>query len=147
MSGVIHRAVEANALELLQLEAQFFDNALTEDGIVRELQAGEGFVWRQFDDPTAPILGYILVRDDGHLLDITRLGVVAEARCLGIGTALLKKVLDRGRTTVLTVRKDNTNALKLYKAHGFTVVGHFVHEGIRAWVLRRDAPPSGHPAV
>jgi ribosomal protein S18 acetylase RimI-like enzyme len=145
MGIVIWPAVEEDAPELMQLDARLFDNAMTEGMLQRELQVGEGFVVRQFHDQGAPILGYILVRNHGGLLDILRLGVAPTAQRLGIGTALLKRALEKGCTTVLTVKKDNVHAIRLYKRHGFNVVGHFVQE--RAWVLRRDAEPSDRPAA
>lgn len=143
MSVVIRRASTEDVPELMELEAALFDNAMSETTLERELVAGEGYLVRQWHESSA-ILGYILVREDGDLLDITRLGVRPEAQCLGLGTTLLKYILDRERTTVLTVKKGNARALRLYKRHGFVVVGHFIEA--RAWVLRRDARPAAPTA-
>jgi ribosomal protein S18 acetylase RimI-like enzyme len=145
MGVLVRRAAMEDAPQLMLLEAMLFENSMTEEMVERELRAGEGFVACQFNDPTAPVLGYVLVREDKDLLDITRLGVLPEAQCLGIGTALLRRILDMKRTTVLTVKKDNPRALRLYKRHGFKVVGHFVLE--HAWVLRRDVQASVHPST
>jgi ribosomal protein S18 acetylase RimI-like enzyme len=71
------------------------------------------------------------------LLDITRLGVVPLARRQRVGNALLERALEDSRDVILTVRKDNTPALLLYRRHGFTVVSQTAGE---SWVMRLRRP-------
>jgi ribosomal protein S18 acetylase RimI-like enzyme len=139
MLSTIRPAREDDVPELLALEAVLFDNSMNEGMLLRELRAGEGFVLTQAIGHPGTILGYILTRDDGNVLDITRLGVCKEAQNLGFGTKLLQHVLQKNRPTILTVRKDNRRAVRLYKRHGFVVTGHFIAEC--AWVLRREPEP------
>ncbi|PRX44007.1 ribosomal-protein-alanine N-acetyltransferase [Prauserella shujinwangii] len=65
----------------------------------------------------------------------------------GIGTALLRAVLDRAdelRAPVfLEVRTDNDNAIRLYERHGFTRVGvrrrYYQPSGADAYTMKRQA--------
>jgi len=128
---------------VLELEQRLFDNALSETMLERELEAGYGFV---FADPE--VRGYALVRPDQDLLDLTRLGVQPETQGQGIGTRLLQRVLQDGPSVLLTVRKTNLDALRLYQRHGFGIVAQ-LSEGPaqHAWVLRRPPSPSEHPST
>lgn len=87
-----------------------------------------------------PIKGYILCRDVGHIFDVTRLGVVSFAQGFGLGRQLLQAVLALAHTEVmLTVRKDNARALRLYHGMGFQIVGHIE----QAWFMSISPPRSG----
>jgi ribosomal protein S18 acetylase RimI-like enzyme len=60
------------------------------------------------------------------------MGVIREFRHQGIGTALIKATLDAARSTgltriELTVRVDNTPAIRLYEKFGFAVVARLGH--------------------
>lgn len=117
----------------LQELEQVFPNSMPETMLRRELEVGWGLVYIEAE----VVQGYALVREDDDMFDLTRLAVSPEAQGRGIGGALLRAVLDRGRTTVLTVMKDNARAIALYMRHGFRIVGYFRAE--RAWSMRRDA--------
>jgi ribosomal-protein-alanine N-acetyltransferase len=128
---------------LMELE-QVFDNAMSEKMLLRELEVGRGYVYNRItDDGDVLTLGYALVRQDGMLLDLTRLAVDGHTQSQGIGQSLLRRVLSEERETVLTVKKDNVRALALYKKNGFRVVGHY--PAADAWVMRRAAPSSPRP--
>lgn len=118
---------------ILGLEYILFDNAMTERMLFHELTLGKGFV----ATVDGIIRGYALVRFDDGLMDITRLGVDPATQGQGIGTRLLECALDGVMDAMLTVKKDNLPALRLYRKHGFKIVAHMVGAG--AFVLRRRA--------
>jgi ribosomal-protein-alanine N-acetyltransferase len=130
---MVHRAQSCDALELALLEELLFpENAMSARTLRGELAGGWGLV------EGAPACGYVLVRDDGALVDVTRLGVHPAAQGQGIGARLLDAVLAEGRPAMLTVRKDNARALALYRRRGFAIVG----SAGASWLMRRDAPPA-----
>ncbi len=135
---MLRQALERDIPGILRLEGMLFSNSMNEEMIALELQVGQGFVLEAVTE--YPVLGYVLVRDDGDLLDITRLAVDPTQQRSGVGTALLRHVLSMNRTTVLTVKKNNHRALGLYVKHGFVITGHFIEE--RAWAMRRDVVAS-----
>lgn len=97
-----------------------------------------GAAWYRLLPASAP--GYGFVADDVPEL---ALGVRADARGRGHGSALLAALLERadrdGRAAVsLSVEPDNP-AVRLYARHGFVVVGG---EGALT-MLRRAAAPGG----
>lgn len=129
-----------DASRVLELE-QVFENSMSEPMIQREIEAGRGYVYSRIRDTgEVDILGYALLRQDGPLLDLTRLAVDPTVLRKGIGQSLLRRVLEEGRETVLTVKKDNAPALALYQKNGFRVVAHYA--AAKAWVMRRPASPS-----
>lgn len=142
MDGAIRPATELDIPRLLELE-QLFDNAMTEPMLARELSAGSGGVF--FSPQTGTVLGYVLLRYDQGLLDITRLGVDPAAQGQGIGPRLLEYALSEGHEAMLTVRKNNKRALRLYLKYGFKIAGHITVSD--AWVLRRPAPSLGDQAT
>ena len=111
-------------------EGLFPENSMGEKTLATELSLGMGWV----DDD--PISGYLLARHGGGVLDITRLGVSPRARRRGVGTKLLESALELGHPTILTVRKDNEAAIRLYWKHGFRIVGHLPLAD--AWMMRVD---------
>jgi ribosomal-protein-alanine N-acetyltransferase len=102
------------------------------------------FVLRQFidvhhrhflvADADPPLLGYVLAAfaagaDDAWLLG---LGVRPDARQYGHGRALMHRCLDRlrgdgVRRVLLTVKTENTPAIKLYESIGFKNMGYRQH--------------------
>ncbi|MFN2531473.1 MAG: ribosomal protein S18-alanine N-acetyltransferase [Pyrinomonadaceae bacterium] len=73
------------------------------------------------------IAGYIAARDTAGELHINNVAVDEQYRRKGIGSALLKAVVQQGRqlgsiTALLEVRSGNTAALALYQKCGFTAV-------------------------
>ncbi len=115
---------------IVALEEALFPNAMSERMVQHELLRGSGWVFEEDDH----IVGYILVRDDEGLLDITRLGVSEGVRRRGVGRQLLERVLEAGRSVILTVKKDNAPALVLYRKYDFKIVAHLI--GAHAWVMR-----------
>ena len=103
----------------------------------QELRMGKGWVVER-EPVEGPVAGYILIRMDGDLIDITRLGVHPEDIGKGIGSRLLQRALREGETVILTVQKNNLRAMQLYVRHGFEIVAHL--HAAQAWVMRWVAP-------
>lgn len=99
------------------------------------------------------LVGYVcrwLVGNEVHILN---LAVRPEARQAGIGRSLLALVMDEAARTdasvvTLEVESDNTAAIALYRAFGFTERGlrrHYYARGLHATVMScdlRPAPPT-----
>jgi ribosomal-protein-alanine N-acetyltransferase len=129
------RCVTQNDADVIaELEMQVFpENCFNETTIAGEIQRGFGWVIELAGD----VVAYALVRDDGYILDLTRLGVRADCRGMGLGSMLLDKLLTRRRDVMLTVRPTNETALRLYRKRGFQIVGRFRDES--GWVMLRAA--------
>ena len=88
-----------------------------------------GAAWYRVFTPTRPGYGFVNERTP----ELT-VGVVAGARGRGVGTALVRALLDQGRAAgfsaiSLSVEPDNP-AVRLYERAGFTRVG-----GAGAWTM------------
>ncbi len=123
-----------DADEVARLDSVLFpENCFNERTLATEIALGFGWVIYN----GVELVGYTLVRDDVHYLDVTRLGVRADFQRQHLGTALIKKVLSKNRDTILTVRENNVAALRMYLKHGFELIGR-LHNG-EGWVLRTIA--------
>lgn len=139
-SLVIRQATEQDLMEIANLEALLFpDNSLSPALIEREAKVSQVLVIGN------PVYAYAIVADDGAMLDLLRLGVHPDRQGEGAGAQLLATVVARGRNTILTVRKDNTRALRLYLKFGFGIVAHFT--SANAWVLSRAAGCTACPST
>lgn len=127
------RCVTQNDADVIaELEMQVFpDTCFNETTIAGEIRRGFGWVI----ELAGEVVAYALVRDDSYVLDLTRLGVRADCRGMGLGSMLLDKLLTRGRNVMLTVRPNNAAALRLYRSRGFQVVGRFRDNA--GWVMLR----------
>ena len=136
--SAMRRVARNDADELAELEALLFpDNNFNETTLASEIDLGFGWVLTN----GGAIVAYALVRDDGQLLDLTRLGVHPVYQSSGLGTILLEEVVRMNRQTMLTVRAENRGALRLYFRHGFEIVGCFMDtNGVHAWTLVRQPP-------
>lgn len=105
------------AESIAEIEIQLFPNGVNEFSIRNEIATGYGWVIGQ------PICGYVLVQEQDGLYDITRVAVVPEMQGRGLGKRLLAKALSLPGPWLLTVRKSNLRAIKLYKEQGFIVEG------------------------
>ncbi len=136
---MIRKATLDDVPRLCELEYTLFpENSLSLAQLERELTFSEAYVLGD------PIHAYVLVGWDGDILDVLRLGVAPEVQGRGVGKELLRFVLALNPTVVLTVKKDNHRALRLYRKHGFEVVGHFKAAG--AWALSRAAASTACPS-
>lgn len=126
------RAVtRADAFELAKLESELFEENMLRAEIETEIVHGFGWLV-EYEHALA---GYILVRDDNYILDITRFGVRTEHQGRGVGTTLLSHVLRTLRPVMLTVDDSNVVAMRMYLKHGFQIVSRLPHNS--CWVMRR----------
>jgi ribosomal protein S18 acetylase RimI-like enzyme len=117
MDSSIRKASMKDLERLVELENVLFENALNERRLEVEMSLGECFVIGE------PAIAYALVRPDGPLLDLMRLGVLPTYQGFGFGKKLLGHVLSLGKDVVLTVLRDNVRARAMYKSAGFRTVG------------------------
>ena len=119
---------DSDELSLLEMDL-FPDNCLNEYTLAREIDLGMGFVVTD----NHKIVAYMLLRGDGYLMDIMRLGVLESYQGQGLGTRLLRVGMQMAEQTMLTVEAKNERALRLYSRHGFQIVGRLL--GDAAWVM------------
>jgi ribosomal-protein-alanine N-acetyltransferase len=107
---------------------------------------------------------YVVMRDESGRVDgyaglavgakdeaeVQTIGVRPDRQGAGLGRALLRDLLDVAgrRRTYLEVRTDNTAAIALYRAEGFTTIGlrrrYYRPSGADAYTMCRLAgPPEG----
>jgi len=120
----------ARAME--KIENDLFDNAFSANTLRNEIKAGGGYV--ALDDKHN-LVGYALTRFDEGLTDLTKLAVKKEYQGQGVGTYLLKLVIDNAEKVMLCVNKTNKRAITLYKRHGFQVTGSIFD----SWLMERKA--------
>lgn len=129
----MRRVTQNDADVLALLDSQLFpDNCFNETTLANEIKLGLGWVIEQNNE----VVAYALVRDDGHVLDLLRLGVRVDYQRQGLGKMLLSALLEYPRRLMLTVRSENTNALRLYHSHGFKIVGRLRDE--LGWMMLRE---------
>ena len=123
------RAEDAHAIAELELTL-FRDNCLNWKTIESEIQHGEGFVIYN----GGRLIAYLLARTSVGITDILRLGVLSSEQGRGYGTSLIQALLQirhPRNEIMLTVRKNNDQAIRLYRRHGFVIVGQ-LHD---SWVM------------
>jgi ribosomal-protein-alanine N-acetyltransferase len=126
MSQVVERTLsEADVDEIVAIEAATFSNPWTRQMYLRELQNPDvSFLYvLRMDDRIAGFCSFWLVLDEIH---INNLAVRHEYQGQGLGTTLLKEVLQAGASkgagrATLEVRRSNAPALRLYERLGFEV--------------------------
>lgn len=103
---------------LAELELLLFpENCLNERSLREELGTSRAFLWGK------PMVGYCIVRFGPELIDILRVGVHPDFQGRGIGERMLRELLEEAHLpTMLTVRKDNIRARRLYSKLGFRSV-------------------------
>lgn len=129
------RLADPNDAERLEyLEHRLFpDNNLTAFSLTQEMKLGKCWVVER----QKKIVGFLIARIVGSLIDILRVGVLPEHQGHGLGTKLVERALEETPEAMLTVRKDNVRALRLYQRLGFRIVGE-VTSGVQpGWVMRR----------
>lgn len=128
----MRNATQADAGDIAVLDAELFPaNCFNERTIAREIGAGSALVAHD----GGLLTGYVLVRWDWELADITRIGVRASYQRRGLGQRLLSRVVSTTQLDlVLCVEKSNSGAMKLYHEYDFKIVGQLNQH----WVMRRS---------
>lgn len=133
----IRFALPTDADELEELEiALFRDNCFNATTLRRELEAGLGLV---AVDDTYGIVGYLIASIEGRLVDVLRLGILPRFRRKGLGRRLLNMAIEQWPEAMLTVRRDNRKAIRLYLDSGFHIIGRLSTD---SWVMKRTTSAS-----
>jgi len=117
----------------------FHDNCLGAKLIESEIEYGTGWVVVVGCD----VVAYLLARFDGYMVDITRVGVLPEHQRIGHATNLLNRAIENIPSAMLTVKKDNVKARRLYCRLGFNIVGD---TGFGSWVMHRTTSGGTSPS-
>lgn len=126
----MRRALPEDADELAVLEGKLFpDNCFNERTLSNELKISRCWV----EERGGKLIGYAIVRVDGAMADILRLGVLPGHHRQGVASRLLTVAMREAPSSMLTVRKDNEPALSLYFSFGFRIMG----ETQESWVMIR----------
>jgi ribosomal protein S18 acetylase RimI-like enzyme len=124
-------ALREDVEELEQLEVELFpDNCMNSLTLRNELKHSKCWV---VESPERQVIGYVLARVDGDLVDVLRLGVSSRYQGSGLGGRLLERALQEAPRAMLMVAKSNKPALSLYSSAGFSPVG----EVAGSWVMER----------
>lgn len=127
----------SDAERLAELEILIFpENAFNEQTLKGLIQAGRSLVLGD------PIVAYALCVESDGLIDLLRLGVHPDHQHQGYGSRFLRELLHVPTNLVLTVRKDNLRAVRLYRHFGLQVVGELEN----SWVMRAYANIPQEPA-
>lgn len=109
------------AEELSDYDMQLFENGMGPSQMRAEIEAGKCLLARK----NLELIGYALTRQQGPLVDITRLAVLPNYQGKGLGRDILRAVFAQHQVPqfMLNVRKDNRRAIELYKSEGFRIEG------------------------
>jgi ribosomal-protein-alanine N-acetyltransferase len=148
MSWTIERVLSEHDLdEIVAIEKAIFSSPWTRPMYLRELENPDvSFLYALRVPQIAGFCSFWLVLDELH---INNLAVRVEYQGQGIGTALLRHVLDvgaeRGATrATLEVRRSNAPAIRLYERLGFEIAAtrpsYYVNPPEDALILWRQEP-------
>lgn len=128
----MRRLLKEEVEELAQLEEELFpDNCFNEVTLRKQLKSAS--CWVETRDQK--FIGYVIAQVDGNMVDILRIGVLPSHQRTGVGSRLLFRALMEAPKAMLTVKKDNASALRLYFSYGFEIAGHLEEE--EAWMMVR----------
>lgn len=122
---------DADALEGLE-HRLFPENCFNSHTLKNELSIGKCWV----KEENGEVIGYLLARVEQGVMDILRLGVRDDHQRKGIATALLRAAFEESPgVTMLTAKRYNQVALRLYLKMGFRIVGTLDCDA--GWILKR----------
>ena len=134
---------------LLAIEQASFTNPWTREMYLSELDnVGVAFFFLA-RDPAGTVIGFCSFWRILDELHINNIAVAPERRHQGVGSALLKRVLEEGtqlgaKRATLEVRQSNEPARRLYERFGFSVSGvrrgYYTQPVEDALILWRNAP-------
>jgi ribosomal-protein-alanine N-acetyltransferase len=132
MELVLHLTGSTAAEELSEHDMQLFDNGMGPSQLRAEIDAGSCLLLRVDHE----LAGYALTRQQGPLIDVTRLAVLPDFRGKGFGRKLLQTTIQLHRDSryMLNVRKTNNAAIQLYKSEGFRIRGTV----LQSWLMIRE---------
>jgi ribosomal-protein-alanine N-acetyltransferase len=145
--GLVIRPMRVDDLDqVLEIERKSFRNAWVRDAFLNEIHF-ENVACPLVAEIGGEVVGYItawFVEDEIH---ITNIAVSPHHRRKGIGTVLLRAILDKGRRegyrlAYLEVRPSNESAIRLYRKWGFRVVSvrprYYESDGEDALVMAKS---------
>lgn len=80
------------------------------------------------EDDEGTALGVVEVSDEGDYLYLSRIEILPPFQDRGLGTAVVRDLLRRGREVRLHIFPNNARARRLYERLGFTVDRHAEEE-------------------
>jgi ribosomal-protein-alanine N-acetyltransferase len=147
----IDRVTSADELDgVVEVERQSFSSPWTREMFAWELEHSDVSRLYVIRTPTHPVAGFCsfwMIYDELH---VNNLAIRPECRGRGLGSALLRHVLELGvergvRQATLEVRRSNAGAQALYRRMGFREVGvrraYYTHPVEDALILWWQAPP------
>jgi ribosomal protein S18 acetylase RimI-like enzyme len=133
---MVRRTQDEDAAAISELDGELFPAICwNENSVRRENKLGWGLV---ATTDKGKIVGFLMVRLDGRMADIIRVGVSKKYQGKGYGRAMLRRAIEElgDGPMMLTVRKGNEPAKKLYVSEGFTPIAV---AGEDALILVRDS--------
>lgn len=129
---MIHLATLDDVDFIADLELSLFpEHGVNEYAVKQVIEAGMVKVFSQ--------VGYIITHYGSDLIDILRIGVHPAHQKKGIGHLLLDAVLSTAwHPVMLTVQRQNTRAIKLYKDLGFRPISWMPQD--TALIMEKKGP-------
>jgi ribosomal-protein-alanine N-acetyltransferase len=128
-------ALEADVVAVADLEAELFGvDAWSAASVAEEVLAGRVVVAADPD-----VVGYVVTRPAGDVVDLMRIAVSPARRRRGLAHALLTGITSDVRL-LLEVSAENEGALAFYAAEGFVEIArrtHYYRDGSDAVVMER----------
>ena len=116
---MIRRVQETDAEAISELDYELFPHICwNENSARREIKLGWGLVTTNAKNK---VIGFLMIRLDGKMADVIRVGVSPKYQSKGHGRAMLRQAIEEfsGGPMMLTVRRANEAAKKLYLSEGF----------------------------
>lgn len=144
----VERMTEADVCEIASLEKQCFAVPWSEKSFRDEMKNKLAvYLVAKQDGRCIGYAGFWNVSGEGG---ITNVAVLPEYRRIGVGSRLIKKMIDTARglnleMLTLEVRKSNISAQGLYKKYGFDIIGerkrYYSDNGEDAWIMTKSLLP------
>lgn len=126
---VLRPAEKGDVADVAAIELACFGDPWSEESFEAFVgRSGVTFLVAEDRAHGGSVAGYAVLVTAADEAEVLNLAVPEDARRRGVGSALLRRMLDDARTggtrtVYLEVRESNTAARGLYESYGFTVVG------------------------